>query len=437
MSRSRSRRSTSQGNWRQSPSRGGERKGRRSSRQGPAGQSRRGVFRVLLPIGAVAVCCAVGLVLVRGSPLGRGRSATSGPAGAASAAGSGGPRWVCAEPVLDFGQVWEGATVQRDFIFENTGTEVLKIGKPKAHCSCSTTPNYTKEVPPGGSGVIPFVLKTANKPYGPLTEYLTVETNDPESRSVKIYLKGFIRNVVEPEVVYDALYEREKSAGKSPSPVAQMKAAFGRIGAKDRLHRVIKLRNTSGEPLTLTMTPPKPPPPFEVEMAETISGQEYELTIRAEPPIPVGHTSAQIVLQTNVAERPTYAMWINTYVPPRIEVSPPEKMLIDPVNYPQKERQIRIVNNGASPVDVVGISTSDPQYGITLKARDPGKPNEQVIHIELPGGDKYRPPTYGEIIEIRTTDAEVPIIKITIVPSLDPLAPRPPGKSLTMHPVPL
>lgn len=395
-------------------------------------------MRFVLPLGALAACCAAVFLLSReNTSEQKNHDATSQPVAAAQPVSTEGPRWLCEQPTLDFGEVWEGATVQRDFTFRNTGTELLKIDKPKAHCTCSTTPNYTKEVPPGGSGVIPFVLKTNNKPHGPINEYLDVGTNDPTTRTARIWLKGFVRDVVDPEVVYDATYEKQKAAGRAPPPVAQMKGAFGRITAGDRLHRVIRLRNTGDQPLTLAIAPPSPPPPFQVELKETVSGQEFELTIKAEPPIPVGHSSALITLPTNVAARPSYQLWISTYVPPRIEILPPKTMLIDPDNYPQKEREIRITNNGMTPVDVLGISTSEPMLGITLKPRDPGKPNEQVIKIVLPGGESYRPPPWGEVIEITTNDAEMPTISLSLVPSLSVSMPRPADRPLVMHPVPL
>jgi len=430
----------------------------RSSGQNANASSARSVLRIVIPIVALAACGAAAFMMSRNAPpttsqpghpdsivdlkspaypqqAGQEGSQTS-PGETPQAAVTGGPRWVCEQPLIDFGAVWEGVTVKKDFNFQNTGDQLLKIEKPKAHCSCSSAPNYTKEVPPGGAGVIPFVLNTANKPYGPIEEYLNVETNDPKTPSVKIWLKGFIKNVVEPEVVYDATYQEEVAAGRSPPPVAKMKAAFGRIKGDRPLHRVIKLRNTSGQPLSLSIVPPEPQPPFSAELVEKIPGEEYEVTVRATPPIPVGHASAPLAFQTNVAERPKYQLWISTYVPPRIEVTPPEKMLIDPDNYPQKEREIRIVNNGTTPVDVVGVSTSEPRFGITLKPRDPAQPNQQVIKVALPGGESYRPPKYGEVIEIATNDQEIPVIRITVVPFLTPTL-RPADKPLEMHPVPL
>ena len=90
-------------------------------------------------------------------------------------------------------------------------------------------------------------------------------------------------------------------------------------------------------------------------------------------------------------------------------------------------------------MNVTAISTSEPRYDIKLLPRDPAKPEDQVIDIALPGGSNYRPPAYGEVIEIKTNDREVPLIRIQVLPSLPsatkPIAPRPPDKPLQMYPV--
>lgn len=360
------------------------------------------------------------------------------PAAAARSAPASGPRWLCEQPILEFGEVWVGTVVQKEFSFRNAGVEALRIKKVSPRCSCSSAPTYPKEVPPGGSGVLTFVLKTDGKPYGPIGEFITLDTNDPQTARPQLWLKGFIKTAFHMEVVADSLDERNKKAGKTTDSHAIEGAGFGKIKTDDRLHRVIKLSNTSGQPLSVTMQPLQPGSRFKVELQETVPQQEYELTVIGEPPFPPGYSSAQIVLQTNIPEDPRHTIPVNAYVPPRIEVIPPDRMVIDQEMYAQKERKITIMNNGSTPLNVLGIATSEPNFGIVLLPRDPAKPEEQIINIALPGGESYRPPPYGEIIEIKTDDAEKQLIRITVLPSLNATAtPRPPEKPLVLHPVAL
>lgn len=344
-----------------------------------------------------------------------------------------GPRWVCEQPTLDFGTVWEGVTVERRFIFRNDGDSRLTIEEPKPHCSCSTTPDWTKEVPPGGTGVIPFVLKTANKPHGPLKEYLTIETNDPANRSLQIWLTGNIKAVCTEHVVYDAIQEQKKAAGvKTTNPT---KASFGTIQATDRLHRVIRLRNPNEQPLTLQLQPAPPNPQFRVEFKEITPGQEFELTIFGEPPFPLGSSSMPIQFKTNIPEHPWYTLTAWARVPPRVEIIP--KVII----YGQKKastkaRTIRITHNGETPIKVLAISTSEPRYIIRLRPFDPASPGETVIDVTIPG-DGYEVPPQGELIEIRTNDPEFGVIQIPVNSAESPPMARPSDTSPRMYPVQL
>lgn len=357
----------------------------------------------------------------------------------AAPASQDGPRWQCQQPTIDFGEVWAGAVVERNFEFRNVGTEPLLISKPKPHCSCSASPNYTPQAPPGGSGVIPFILKTENKPNGPVSEYLTIETNDPTHPSTKIWLKGVVRTVLEPIVTYDLGYERQKAAGMNVEFPTKYKASFNKVDANDRQHRVIKLRNTSGQPLSLDLQPIHGGSIFQVEFKETVPGEEFELTVTAEPPINVGRWATPIRFKTNVAEQPLYELTAYLYVAPRVELVPP-RIVIDQQLFVQRSRKITLTNYGTTPVEVTAVSTSEPQYKITLVPRDPEKPQEQIVNIELPSinGELYTPPDYGEMIEIQTNDAEFPVFRVPILPRLSGrVPPRPPDKPMQLYPVQL
>ena len=346
-----------------------------------------------------------------------------------------GPRWVCDPSVIDFGEVWAGETVQRSFTFRNTGTEVLRIEEPKAQCSCSSADNWTREVPPGGTGVIPFVLKTVNKPHGPLNEYLTIETNDPTNRTTNLWLKGFCKDVCEVTVVYDAIHERDAAAGKPVMPVEKTKGSFGKITANDRLHRILKLRRTNPEPLALTMQPLPANARFQVQFRETIPGDEYELTIIGEPPFAVGEWNMPIQFTTNIPKRPAYLLYVYAQVPPRLEAIP-QKIVYEPKKYAGRERPIKILNHGTTPVQILTAATSEPRYQITRLPPNPAAPEEIGVNVSIPA-EGYVVPPYGEMIELTTNDPELPVIRVPVLPTLGPATPRPADRPLQLYPVPL
>ncbi len=344
-----------------------------------------------------------------------------------------GPHWVCDEPTWDFGEVWAGVNVKHSFQFQNRGDQLLKVLSAKPRCSCSVSENYTKQVPPGEAGVIPFVLGTKNKSAGRLDEWLTITTNDPQNPDMKITLTGIIRTVVQPEVIFDAAYERAKAAGKPARLNKKMKATFGKVKSTDRLHRVIKLRNTSGQPLAMKMLPLSAKSRFQASLQETVPGEEFELTVTCEPPIPVGTWSTALTFQTSIPDQPTYTIVAHARVPTRVEVIP-GRIVIDQSSFRTKERKIRIVNHGDTPVELLAISTSDPRFEFEYTPPHAIDPKTQFITVKFPG-EAYRPPPYGEVIEIRTNDPEWGVTRIPVLPSMKRLpTPRPPNNPLILHP---
>ncbi|MBN2561815.1 MAG: DUF1573 domain-containing protein [Phycisphaerae bacterium] len=348
-----------------------------------------------------------------------------------------GPHWACDTPIIDFGEVWVGQPVDKEFQFRNTGTETLKLVEVQPRCSCSKVDGYTGEVAPGASGVIPFLVDTKGKSGGPMEEWVRIKTNDPSQPELKITLTGTIRSAYQAEVIYDAIYERDKAAGKKLDPRRRPRdALFGKIESDDRLHRIIRIRNTSGRPLVLRMQPRQQNSRFQADLKETIPGEEFELTITGEPPFYVGTHRSAIRFRTNIPEHQEFEFLIYAVVPPRVEIVP-QRILYTPQKYKKLDRTIKITNHGDTPVDVLSIATSEPRYKIALLPRDPTEPNEEVITVDLPGGG-YEVPPYGEVIEIKTNDHEKPVIRIPVSPFQDrdrPPETRPADKPLVLHPV--
>lgn len=92
------------------------------------------------------------------------------------------------ETTFDFGTVKEGAEVKHTFEFTNIGKAPLLISDARSTCGC-TVPQWPENaIPPGGSGSIDVVFKTAgkqNKQQKPVT--ISANTYPP---STVIYLKG-------------------------------------------------------------------------------------------------------------------------------------------------------------------------------------------------------------------------------------------------------
>jgi hypothetical protein len=105
------------------------------------------------------------------------------------------------QPDYDFGEVEAGDEVEHAFVFENAGNDLLSIEKVLTSCGCTGALVTEQEVPPGGTGEIKATFHTKGF-QGAVKKGLTVESNDPENRLVRLTIGG---NVVS-EVAVDPRY---------------------------------------------------------------------------------------------------------------------------------------------------------------------------------------------------------------------------------------
>ena len=317
----------------------------------------------------------------------------------------------------------------KPFEFKNVGTETLKILEAKPRCICSVAENYTREVPPGQSGVIPFKLNTTAK-HGRVDESLTIKTNDPNTPDMVLRLAGLVKTVCRVEVLHD-------DAVRDNSPefvnMRASSAIFGRVEANQKLGRILRMVNTTGAPLSLELSTITPEDShFRAHLKETKPGQEYELSVHGDPPFAIGHNSATIVFTTNISDFPLYQLAVSAYVAPRVEIIP-QKIVIDP-DYPFiATRFVRINNNGDTPLEITGFSATEPSFNLSMMPNSASAPKVRAVQVIIPLD--YHPPPYGEIVRINTTDKEHAQIDIPVLPDMNKEAtPRPADKPMKFYP---
>lgn len=96
--------------------------------------------------------------------------------------------------VHDFGSIQQDTVVTVTFTFKNTGSSVLVIERIKTSCGCTNTSLSKKELNPGEQGTLEIAFDSAGY-SGKVTRTITVCTNVPESKEVKLKI---IANVTGP-----------------------------------------------------------------------------------------------------------------------------------------------------------------------------------------------------------------------------------------------
>ncbi len=119
------------------------------------------------------------------------------------------------QPDYDFGEVEAGDEIEHTFVFENTGDDPLSIEEVLTSCGCTGALVTEKEVPPGGTGEVKATFHTRGF-QGVVKKGLTVESNDPENRLVRLTIGGNVVSEVSVEPRY--LDWGTLQPGDSPRP---------------------------------------------------------------------------------------------------------------------------------------------------------------------------------------------------------------------------
>ncbi|MCK5827129.1 DUF1573 domain-containing protein [Candidatus Bipolaricaulota bacterium] len=99
------------------------------------------------------------------------------------------PTIYVAQPVYNFGSVFEGIAVSRTFVIENIGDEALDISGVSASCGCTTTSKPTEPIEPGDSFSLDVLINTTGF-GGTISKSITVYSNDPESPLLRLRVTG-------------------------------------------------------------------------------------------------------------------------------------------------------------------------------------------------------------------------------------------------------
>ncbi|HEX9653251.1 MAG TPA: DUF1573 domain-containing protein [bacterium] len=89
----------------------------------------------------------------------------------------------------DFGEVKAGTPLTYNFMFENQGTDTLRVHTVKASCGCTTT-KYDKVIAPEKEGEIILAIADTKNYQGNVVKSATVSTNDPDQPTFRLTLRA-------------------------------------------------------------------------------------------------------------------------------------------------------------------------------------------------------------------------------------------------------
>ncbi|MCK4342497.1 MAG: DUF1573 domain-containing protein, partial [Phycisphaerae bacterium] len=245
-----------------------------------------------------------------------------------------GPRVEVSPPEFDFGEVWEGAPIKREFTVKNTGKQPLTVSV-LASCGCTVVSKPKSPLAPGESGTFSISYRTSR--LGHTRKRVTVATNDPTRPRAVIQVRGCIKPVFE----------------LNPA----RKVTFRGLELDSTETQTMKLRNNYDKPVHLKLKEGQDFGPFEVEFKEISKGLEYDLNVTTKPPLKLGINNATVVLETDLKDLPTLMVRLYARAQPRVFVTPSPLYVSPRMNKPTP-RALVIQYRKDTPIKITGVKSS-------------------------------------------------------------------------------
>ncbi len=304
------------------------------------------------------------------------------------------PQLKLSQTTWDFGTLWYGDPCETNLEISNAGTGTLKLLKVDSTCGCTVPQPEKRELGPGEKTRLRIRYNTKKNQVN-VSQSVTIETNDPAHQTVRILVKGRVNNVF------------------SASPTDKL--AFGQLLRDSQSSRTIELTCNLKERVTLAM-PSGPTERFKVRLEELERGQRYRLTAATLPPLKHGTNYFTLKLKTSSARFPTMDVPLSAYAMERVEVSPPSIVLSNPSPRPVL-RTLRVNYLPAHPMNVTGVSASDPSVQVKLIPDQPRAVKDAPFafhQLQVTILDPTKLPAGGATIDVQTDDADAQFQHLTV-----------------------
>ncbi len=247
---------------------------------------------------ATMALASLGLALAALSPAAALAQAPAAPAAPAAPSGPQ-PKAVADDLTFNAGDVPKGDVITHDFVVKNTGKADLMILSVQPACGC-TAPDWTKIVPPGGTGKITLKVDTARF-KGPISKTATVQTNDPELSSFRLTVNATVTTYID----------------VTPSETVM----FRHYRGEEKREEITLHSNEKGE-FKITEVKVTGDGIKHALARSADAPSDYKLTVWLDPSVPVGPVTGGLTLLTNSTKEPEVAIRVSGTVMGQVTASP-------------------------------------------------------------------------------------------------------------------
>lgn len=318
------------------------------------------------------------------------------------------PRIQFATPIYDFGRAKVGEPVKYSYYFTNTGCGTLYLTNVQPSCGCTTAGQWTRQVEPGQSGVIPIQF---NPPQysGQIFKTISVTSNDKGQPTVVLQLKGTVWKPIDftpPYTVLNVLADADTATAS------------------------VRIVNNMEEPLMLE-APECSSHAFSAQITNIEPGKVFQLTLSSVPPLNPGAVQGRISVKTSSTNVPVLDIpfWVN--VQPPVTIFPPQLMLPAPPLQNTTTR-LTIQNNSTNNLTLSEPTVNVAGAEVDVKELQTGR----VFTVSLSFPKEFEIPKSGPIaFTAKTSNPRYPLVKVPILQA--PRPPQPPPQVLQTPPLPV
>jgi uncharacterized protein DUF1573 len=320
-----------------------------------------------------------------------------------------GPKIQFAALVYNFGRARSGELVKHVFTFTNTGDALLLVSGVATSCHCTTSGDWSRQVAPGQTGVIPVQLDSATL-VGPVTRTVTVTSNDTNHPPVVLQVTGTVFKPIDVVPPFAVVNITSDSSGDAAA--------------------TLRIVNNDEQPLRLS-DPQSNNRAFVAELKTNQPGKEFELVVKTVPPLGLGNVQAQIAVRTSLSNMPVLNIQAVAIVQPPVVIMPPAIALPTAPLKTSQNYTVAIQNNSTNALVLSEPSVNAEGVDVQLKETRPG--HFFTVTLNFPAGFEIAP---GATVAFtaRSSNPRVPVVKVPVTQVARPAVaqpvplPLPPGK---------
>jgi hypothetical protein len=332
----------------------------------------------------------LGTVLLAGAPFKAGAQALVPPPPAAVAGVASGPSIQFATPNYDFGRLPAGQVLKYSYVFTNTGHATLRLTEVRPSCGCTAAGDWTRQVEPGQTGVIPIQFSSANF-SGPVHKSVTVSCNASNQPSLVLQLTGTVWKAIDVSPLY----------------------VYFNLSSDQQTNEVRSVRIINNDTNDVTLAAPEVNNrSFTAELKTIRPGREFEVQVKTVPPVAPGTVQSTLTLRTSLTNLPVISVSVIAIVPMPIVTSPSQLLLPAGPLTSGSRLGLTVRNNGATPVTVSEPSINLPGVDIQMQEVTPGRVVNFIL--SFPAGFSMPAGQRGEFT-VKTTHPKHEVIKVPII----------------------